>query len=205
MLKKYSSVIVLLCLALSCGMMMVSCSTSTNGEVEILSEDSSAPEVTSRTETASDLTESTPSDDMEEEAEGSVKDALANTKTLPIYCINDDGSDIESVIVYLDENAEVNAVTIVDEVVGEFSNHNLTIGIDKVTEDEDGNVIVSFTKDTVPVKGVEEDVEYLILDCISQSILDDDKTSQAVIFQIEGNAYESDNISFKENEAYNWR
>lgn len=205
MLKKYSSVIVLLCLALSCGMMMVSCSTSTNGEVEILSEVSSAPEVTSRTETASDLTESTPSDDMEEEAEGSVKDALANTKTLPIYCINDDGSDIESVIVYLDENAEVNAVTIVDEVVGEFSNHNLTIGIDKVTEDEDGNVIVSFTKDTVPVKGVEEDVEYLILDCISQSILDDDKTSQAVIFQIEGNAYESDNISFKENEAYNWR
>lgn len=205
MLKKYSSVIVLLCLALSCGIMMLSCSTSSNGEVEILSEESPTPEVTSRTEKAAELTESTPSDDMEEESEGSYKDALANTKTLPIYCINDDGSDIESVVVYLDANAEVNAVTIVDEVVGEFSNHNLTIDIDKVTEDADGNVIVSFIKDTVPVKGVKEDVEYLILDCISQSILDDDKTSQAVIFQIEGNAYESDNITFKENEAYNWR
>lgn len=204
MFKKYVTIAAYLFCAVVLSVALTSCEKKSNGELEILSESSVTPVVTDMAE-VDQSKEQIPSDDLDEVAESDIKEALMNKKELSIYCIDDDGSGIESVSTFVDENAEIDAVVVTEAVVNEFSDHNLDIQIDKVTTDENGNVFVSFQKDAPPVKDVEEDVEYFILDCISQSILDNVETSKAVIFQIEGNAYVTEHIEFKESQAYDWR
>ncbi len=204
-MKKYVTYVVCLCLATICIFTATSCSKQTESEFEILSEGSMTPVTPSMEEEERLEDQDSVEDNLDDDAKTSIKDALENKKMLPIYCMNDDGSDIESVQILIDENAEITAYIVTEMVVNEFSNHNLVIGIDDVTTDELGNVVVSFLKDMPPVVDVEEEVEYIILDCISQSILDNVKESNAVIFQIEGAAYESAHMSFAIDKPYDWR
>lgn len=204
-MKKYVTYVVCLCLAIICIFTTTSCSKQTESEFEILSEGSMTPVTPSMEEEERLEDQDSVEDNLDDDAKTSIKDALENKKVLPFYCMNDDGSDIESVQTLIDENAEITAYIVTEMVVNEFSNHNLVIGIDDVTTDELGNVVVSFLKDMPPVVDVEEEVEYIILDCISQSILDNVKESNAVIFQIEGAAYESAHMSFAIDKPYDWR
>lgn len=204
-MKKYVTYVVCLCFATICIFAATSCSKQTESGFEILSEGSMMPVTPSMEEEERLEDQESVEDNLDDDAKTSIKDALENKKMLPIYCMNDDGSDIESVQTLIDENAEITDYIVTEMVVNEFSNHNLVIGIDDVTTDELGNVVVSFLKDMPPVVDVEEEVEYIILDCISQSILDNVKESNAVIFQIEGAAYESAHMSFAIDKPYDWR
>lgn len=204
MLKKYATIAAYLFCLVILSAALTSCEKKSNGELEILSESSVTPVVTDMAE-VDQSKEQIPLDDLDKAAESEIKEALMNKKELSIYCMDDDGNGIESVSAIVDENTEIDAVVVTEAVVNEFSNHNLDIQIDKVTTDENGSVFVSFQKDAPPVKDVEEDVECFILDCISQSILDNVETSKAVIFQIEGNAYVTEHVEFKESQAYDWR
>ncbi|MBR3772165.1 MAG: hypothetical protein IKL07_07850 [Clostridium sp.] len=204
MLRKCRTIIVLVGFML-CTMLLTSCGDDTDGDVQIISEVSPVPKETDDSGKNNSVVPSKDAVYPEDDGEDSYRNALETSKQLSIYCINEDGTDIESIDNFIDQNAEVNSALVIEQVVNEFSNHKLTIDIDNVKEDEKGSVFVSFKKDTVPVVGVEEEIEYLILDCISQSILDNVQGSNAVIFQIEGDAYKSEHISFKENEAYDWK
>lgn len=206
MLRKCRTIFILVSLLL-CTFLLTSCGNDAGEDVQIISKDSPKPKATdaeNQTYTIAGDSDTNQPDD-EDDGEDSYRNVLESQKQLPIYCINDDGTDIESVDILIDDKADINAALVIDEVVAEFSNHELTIGISNVKQDDKGSVFVSFQKETAPVAGVEEDMEYLILDSFSQSILDNVEDCKAVIFQVEGNAYQSKHISFKENEAYDWK
>lgn len=202
-MKKYGKVLIIVSVLLVSCIFVTSCKEKKDGNVQILSHSGKKTEVTDPSEKPSIVPTEDSETDMEEEQD--YKEALANTVQLPIYCLNEDLSEIETVKIYMDPQTKVTSLFVVEKVVDEFSNHALPIGIDKVSEDDKGTVIVSFKRDTIPVTGVEEEVENLMLDCISQSILDDVESSKAVIFQVEGAAYRSAHNAFKKNEAYNWK
>lgn len=205
MLRKCHTIFILVSFVL-CTVLLTSCGNNAGGDVQIISKDSPKPKTTDAGNQNFAIVGDSASDQpIDDEGEDSYRDVLENQKQLPIYCINDDGTDIESVDILIDGKAEINAALVIDEVASEFSNHKLTIGIDNVKQDDKGSVFVSFKKDTAPVVGVEEDTEYLILDSFSQSILDNVEDCTAVIFQVEGNAYQSEHVSFKEDEAYDWK
>jgi len=204
MLKKYAAITACLFCVVLLGLSLTACEKKPNGEVEILSGNSAVPSVTERKEADKEEIQA-PSEEAEQATKNDIKEALKNKKELSVYCIDDGGKGIESVSIFVDEKAQIDAAVVTDAVVNEFSDHNLDIHIDKISEDNDGNVYVSFQKDAPPVKDVEEEIEYFILDCISQSILDNVETCKAVIFQIEGNAYVTDHIQFKETQAYDWK
>ncbi len=199
-MKKYGKILIIVSVLFISSVSGTSCRKNSDSNIQILS-GSEKPVVSDSIEERkkSDVTKQ---DNM---ATDGYQEALANTTKLPIYCINDDTSEIETVEIFIDQKTTITPLFVTEKVVDEFSNHDLNIGIDKVSEDDKGNVIVSFTKDCAPVKGVGEDIEYLILDCISQSILDDVESSKTVIFQVEGAAYRSSDIAFKIDEAYNWK
>lgn len=204
MLNKCRTIIVLVSL-LFCIVVLTACGDDTNGDVQIISEASPNPKVTATEGDQIEKTKNPTKEQSDKEGKDSYRNVLKNTKQLPIYCINEDGTDIEPVDIFIDEKADVDAALVIDEVVSEYSDHNITIGIDHVKQDDKESVFVSFKKHTAPVTGVEEEIESMILDSISQSILDNVEDCRAVIFQVEGNAYQSEHISFKENEAYDWK
>lgn len=201
--KKYGKILIIIAIIAVSGTVGTACNKNTDEDVQILSQSSQNPDTTGYEDKQNKEPEVSTDTDFKQDKD--YKEALANTTKLPIYCINDDTGEIETVEIFIDQKTELSSFFVVEKVVEEFSNHALKIGIDKVDEDDKGNVVVSFKKNTAPEYGVGEDVEYLILDCISQSILDDVDSSKAVIFQIEGDAYKSSHISFKLNEAYSWK
>lgn len=202
--KRYGEILVIIAVMIVSSTVGTSCKKNTDGDIQILSQSSQEPlTTTSVDQPLQQLPEATSEEDLEGDKD--YKHALVNTTKLAIYCINDDASEVETVEVIIDQRTKVSSSFVTEKVVDEFSNHDLKIGIDKVTEDEEGNVIVSFKKNCAPEKGVGKNVESLILDCISQSILDDVESSSAVIFQIEGAAYKSSHTTFKLNEAYSWK
>lgn len=201
--KKYGKILVIIAIMIVSGTVGTSCKKNTDGDVKILSQSSQKPQATDCED--QQIQEPEVSLEVDFKQDKDYKEALANTTKLPIYCINDETGEIETVEIFINQKTELSSSFVVEKVVEEFSNHDLKIGIDKVEQDDKGNVVVSFKKNTAPVNGVGEDVESRILDCISQSILDDVKSSKAVIFQIEGAAYKSSHISYKLNEAYSWK
>ena len=126
------------------------------------------------------------------------------TKEISVYCINDDVSDKDSVTVCVPKDEEITAEFITHLVVSEFVNQNLTLGVKDVSE-ENGIVVVNFTGDAAPVVNVGAGIEVIILDCISQSILDNISSCDKIIFRIDGEAYESGHQCFGFDEPYLWR
>lgn len=123
-------------------------------------------------------------------------------KDLPIYSINDDSLEKQDTTATVTcEDGKVTAQVIVDAVVEDFQNHSIEIGIDKVTE-KGNTVYVSFQYGTAPLANVGAGVESTILDCISQSLLDNLDSCSRVVFQAEGQAYCSGHYEFGEDEAY---
>lgn len=206
-MRKYGRILLVTAIMVINCMVCTSCGKQSSSDVQILSESSDSPGVTETKKHQGEDSDSSKNSNAEEGLESipEIEDTLSKSKKLHIYCINDAGDEIEETDLLINQKTEISASFVVEKVVEEFANQDLVIEIDKVVEDDKGNVFVSFKKDSAPEKGVEEDVEYMILECISQSILDDVETSKAVIFQIEGAAYKSSHISFDQNEAFDWK
>lgn len=141
--------------------------------------------------------------DKGKDKEGTVENK-EKTKEISVYCINDDVSDKDSVTVCVPQDEKITAELITNLVVSEFVNQNLTLGVKDVTE-ENGIVTVNFTGDDAPVVNVGAGIEVIILDCISQSILDNISSCDKIIFHIDGEAYESGHQCFGFDEPYLWR
>lgn len=69
-------------------------------------------------------------------------------------------------------------------------------------EIEDECIYITFSKDYAPVKKCSKKFETLILDCISNSLLDNISYIEEVAFRSEDGSYRSDNFSFGEDEVY---
>ena len=70
------------------------------------------------------------------------------------------------------------------------------------TKSDDDTAVVIFNAGGKPLKDCDEDMEYLILDCFANTILDNVSGGHNVVFRSTAGAYKSENIEFGENEAY---
>ena len=129
--------------------------------------------------------------------------ALENGEVeISIYGMDTETFELKDYVAVIPKK-QMNAFTIVNEVVKVFAEGNIEIALDKVTQ-KSGNVYVSFKRSGVPVKGVSKKVEKVILDAISNSLLDNVENCEKVYFQIEGQKYETDNIQLDLETPYSW-
>lgn len=120
-------------------------------------------------------------------------------KEISIYTIND--NTLESEPVKVEVEKELTPETVVEAAVKSLEEHSLTIGIHSVTQEGD-TVIVSFKKDTAPLVNVGSGVEETILNCISDSLIDNIEGCKNVIFRGEDGPYESGHLYFEMDEVY---
>lgn len=129
------------------------------------------------------------------------------TEEIDIYTINETSLELEDVKATVSYEGELAPQIVVDAVADSFLEHGIEIGIDHV-ETEDAMVIVSFTgeeKGKAPLCNTGSGVEGVILDAISQSLLDNIDSCQEVVFRIEDRAYESGVFVFDYDQAYKWK
>ena len=120
-------------------------------------------------------------------------------KEISIYTINDETLESEPVTVEVEE--ALTPETVVTAAVKSLEEHSLTIGIHSVVQEGD-TVIVSFKADTAPMVGVGSGVEETILNCISDSLIDNIEGCNKVIFRGQDAPYESGHLAFEMDEVY---
>ncbi|MDD6206925.1 MAG: GerMN domain-containing protein [Clostridiales bacterium] len=189
----------LIALAITGSVFLIACGkTSNSPDSHTVSPNSSA----TASPTASATASATTSTAAESDSPASDTNESSEEKDLPIYSINDDSLEKEDTTATVTcEDGKVTARVVVDAVVEDFQNHSIEIGIDKVTE-KGNTVYVSFQSGTAPLANVGAGVESTILDCISQSLLDNLDSCSRVVFQAEGQAYCSGHYEFGKEEAY---
>ena len=125
---------------------------------------------------------------------------VSTVNTLYIYTID----SIQEELVPLKVPVGGNSVTpafIMDEVI-----RNLDEKVEVTEIDiEKSRIYITFNEDYAPVRKCSENFETMILDCISNSILDNIPYIDEVVFCGKKGAYRSDNFSFEEDEVYSSR
>ncbi|BCN31424.1 GerMN domain-containing protein [Anaeromicropila herbilytica] len=127
--------------------------------------------------------------------------AKEDTKELPIYVMNNDTLEKEDYVDMVPQDSKITAEFIVNEVVKNFEQNGVTIGINSVTTKGD-TIYVDFKSDKAPLANVGSGVEATILDCIAQSLVDNLDGHNKVIYRVDGKAYESGHIILDLNEVY---
>lgn len=120
---------------------------------------------------------------------------------LPIYDVNIDTGDIDTVTALIPQDVEVTPELIVEKVVEAMADQSIIVGIQSVST-KDQTVIVNFFKDKAPVADNGSGYEASILDAIAQSLVDNLEDYSKVIFRVEGEAYVSGHIELGIDEVY---
>ena len=118
-------------------------------------------------------------------------------KTVEVYTIDMEQMTTSPLKTNL-KRSDVTPKLIVDVVI---SNIDEKVGVSQIKQDGT-RVTVVFKSGMAPLKGCEGKMEELILECISNSLLDNIDSCQSVVFQSERGPYESGHFSFGMNEAY---
>ncbi|MCH5264982.1 MAG: hypothetical protein J1F02_03720 [Lachnospiraceae bacterium] len=120
-------------------------------------------------------------------------------KTLTIYSIDSDNMTLIPVSVKKEEQ-KITAWYIASLVLENLNKDDIEV---TVVEKKKKKVYVSFSTHGKPVQNCNKEMETLILDCFSNSILDNVKGCDQVIFRCDGNKeYRSSQYSFGLEEAY---
>ena len=128
----------------------------------------------------------------------------SEANSIQVYVIDETSLESVSETVYLMDGEKVTANNIMDQVINLFAIHAITIQLDTITEKQD-TIYISFQKGGAPVHGVSETVEEIILESIAKSLIDNLEGYEKVVFQVEGDAYKSDNMQLEKNEIYWWK
>ena len=119
-------------------------------------------------------------------------------ETISIYTIDSDSMTLVPVLVKK-EKSELTPIDIVSLV--EDSLEDETVRVYSVNQ-EGKQVQVSFYADERPVANCSRKMEQLILDCFANSLLDNIKECDEIVFRCEDKAYKSKYNSFKVNDVY---
>lgn len=142
---------------------------------------------------------------QEEKNEISVTTSVPTPKNhmeiINIYSIDPDTLTLVPVSVKK-EDGKLSAEYIISLVLNNLSEYNIRTPELKKSGKK---LYVSFSSKGEPVKNCNKKVEKLILECFANSLLDNIETCEDIIFQVEGNAYKSDNFDFKRDEVYTSR
>lgn len=126
-------------------------------------------------------------------------DEKEQSTEIDIYGINEESLESEPAHAIIE--GEVTAKSIVQAVVDDYKAKSIEIGIYDVSE-EDAKVIVSFEYGKAPLANVGSDVEETILNCISDSLMDNLDSCESVVFRAEDGSYESGHFAFDYDEVY---
>lgn len=121
---------------------------------------------------------------------------------LSIYGMDTENFELKDCITIVPAD-QINAKTITNEVVKVFAEYNINIGLNQVIQ-KDKSIYVSFKKNGVPVKGVSTKVERVILEAISNSLLDNVEDCEKVFFRIENQKYQTEHIQLDLDTPYSW-
>lgn len=119
-------------------------------------------------------------------------------ETLTIYSIDSDSMSLVPIVVKKQKK------TYSAEYITYLVTQNLDdddIQIDHV-EQQKGTVIVSFSSKGKPITGCSKKMEYLILNCLASSLLDNVPDCEKIIYRCEDNAYKSEHRTFMRNEIF---
>lgn len=123
---------------------------------------------------------------------------IYNEKEIPIYTINYDTMECEPSVIVVPDSKSISERYIVDEVIANFREQ---VSIYDVIVDKD-RVIVSFCKNSAPAVNVSKEMESVMLDCISYSLIDNLDDCNCVGFRIEDEPYEGVAITMGYDESY---
>ncbi len=123
---------------------------------------------------------------------------VSGIKTLSVYTVDGVNEQLVPLKIPVGTNDRVNPAFIINEVVG---NMDEKVEITEI-EEEKSRIYITFNSDYAPVKKCSKKYETLILDCISNSILDNIPYINEVVFRAGDGAYRSGNFVFGEEEVY---
>ncbi|MCM1245082.1 MAG: hypothetical protein NC293_05475 [Roseburia sp.] len=153
-----------------------------------------------------------PEDDMEltqediQMAENSEMPAVSGSgvsgiQTLSVYTVDGINEQLVPLKVPVDSDTRVTPAFIINEVV---ANLEEKIEVTEI-EEEKSRIYITFDSEYAPIKKCSKKFETMILDCISNSILDNISYINEVVFRAGDGAYRSDNFAFGEDEVYSSR
>lgn len=120
---------------------------------------------------------------------------------LPLYTVNIDTGEIEAETALIPADTKITPELIVEKVVESMTDRSIEVGIEDISHEGDA-VIVSFYKDKAPLSEMGSVYEAAILDAIAQSLIDNLKDYNKVIYRAEGEAYISGHFEFELNDIY---
>lgn len=127
--------------------------------------------------------------------------AISKRDTITIYSIDPDTMTLVPVQVPVDE-AGITPERIRTLVVDNLNEHDI---VSPSLEKKGKKMIISFSSRGEPVQDCDKEMEHLILECFSNSFLDNLEEYNDIIFRVEGKPYKSPNLRFKKNEVYTSR
>ncbi len=122
-------------------------------------------------------------------------------KEIMIYTLNPDSCQKEAIQVTASDERKITVEYILEKTIESLEDNAFYIDIDYV-KTEDRNIIISFKEGMLPSSGADENVEKLILEIIGQSLLDNLKEYDGIIYRLGGNAYVSSGLSYGIDEVY---
>lgn len=126
--------------------------------------------------------------------------SVSTVNTLYIYTIDSIQEELVPLKIPVD-GSHITPAFIMNEVI-----RNLDEKVEVTEIDiEKSRIYITFNEDFAPMKKCSRNFETMILDCISNSVLDNIPYINEVVFLGEKGAYQSDNFSFEEDEVYSSR
>lgn len=133
--------------------------------------------------------------------EKAIEFVLSEMKEIYFYTVNPDTFETEAVSAVVESGFADNPNELISLICDSLEDVGYEIGV-KSAELVGDNVVVDFYSDSCPVTGLSEDEEKAVLDAIAQSLLDNLAEQNGVVFQVMGEAYESENFSFGQYYVY---
>lgn len=130
--------------------------------------------------------------------------APSQTTELPIYTLNSDLTDLTDATVLVEAGKEITEEVVVSHVTEALADCAVFVTVNGVKRE--GEVItVDFSSATPPVSQVGSNIERMILDAYSQSILDNVDDCSGVSVSIDGKAYCSGHFEFDLGDIYMYK
>ena len=123
---------------------------------------------------------------------------------LPVYTIDMDTMQSVRETVYLMEGEKLNSENILKKVIELFKINAIEIEVNGIKQKKDV-MYVSFAKNSAPIVDVSQKVEEVILESIAKSLLDNLEDVNKIVFQVDSEAYKSENLELGKNEVYWWK
>lgn len=126
---------------------------------------------------------------------GKIDFILSDMREIYYYTVNSDTFETEAVSAMVESGFTDDPNELILLICDSLEDAGYEIGIKSAVIDGE-NVVVDFYSGTCPVTGLVRDEEKAVLDAIAQSLLDNLAEQSGVVFQVMGEAYESENFSF---------